>query len=658
MSLEKDLRRILMKLRKSKLIEENLLLDRLNELDKAFIDQNVTLSSPLLAMIQIVNYNDTVQNLDEDIDQIEKEIELIISSWEKKSLADDAARAQISKLVESNQFNITLKEKLILMINDKIKDLCLRIAEAGVNPDEFFSFSNSKAQSGEENNIQQAFHAIWQQHKLNQIAETKGVHPPESLRRIESDILEAFLTPLSEHNQVKFQLDELIKPLPDIMKKQPLVQSPSSLEEISETSEQLIAEAEQPMESQDFWNPVGKIAYNSQKKPIGLIRAPIQVHDQIFFPVVIEESISFSRIKTKYSAPFRSINIDLNSDSTEEIQKVIAQALNIPPQMSFQPSFFNKWLSTHTNEIVPEKPRIVNVWFLNATKLQETDQGLITIDEKLLDKISLTAWIPAPSLSPSFPISEGDSVEGIGGTHFGIISGILTQSPFGHSVIVNRPIPPSSVLDIYLEGLNKQNLAELRFFLAKKLQIGEGEVFSANNLWKINYQERLLLSPHELAIAYYALVPSQAFQMEEGLKAKIGIYYHSISESLRYLIGKNIYKDNNRVGTIYGLKLINNQLFILYSSLSADQLVQQVGRKHSHHHLDRFQKRIALALAIPENESLKPNNLAIYYLNFIFPMKEEFNSLENSMSAVESQFALKPLSFSTFHSVTEEGLFC
>ena len=110
--------------------------------------------------------------------------------------------------------------------------------------------------------------------------------------------------------------------------------------------------------------------------------------------------------------------------------------------------------------------------------------------------MSLAAWIPAPSLPPSFPISVWKIVKGIAGTHFGTISGILPESPFGHSLLVGRVIPPSTILDRYLDGLNKQNLAELRFYLAKKLQIGEGEVFSANNLWKVNYQERLL--PQEM----------------------------------------------------------------------------------------------------------------------------------------------------------------
>jgi hypothetical protein len=74
--------------------------------------------------------------------------------------------------------------------------------------------------------------------------------------------------------------------------------------------------------------------------------------------------------------------------------------------------------------------------------------------------------------------------------------------------------------------------------------------------------------------------------------------------------------------------------------------------------VDRFRKRISLALAVPENESLWPNNLAVYYLNFIFPMREEFNLLPNTMKEIESKFALQLISFSEFDSITEEGLFC
>lgn len=647
-----------MKLRKSRLIDEKLLLERLNDLDKVFIDQNDTITLPLLAMIQIVDYNNLLQNLDRNNIQIEKEIENIISSWEIKELTDDKARSQISKNEELKQINQRDKESLLSKMNEKIKEIRLGIAETGKSPDEFIKSLNLKTQSLEEEKFKEEFLEIWQNYKLNQILEIKSVQSPESLSHIESDILDAFLTPLSEQNQVKFQLNEIIKPLPDIMNKQILPQPSSSPKHLPETNEAELIHSEIQEETEDYWDLVGKIVYNLSKKPMGLMRAPIQADNQIYLPVVLEEPLKFSHIKNKYSETFRSIDIDLNTESTEKIQEMISKTLNVPAKITFQPSFFNKWLSIHSNDIVPEKPRIANVWFLNADKIQKTQQRIISVDEQLLEKISLKAWIPASSKAPSFNISEGDQIEGIGGSKFGTIAGILTRSPFGHSILVNRPIPPSTILDRFLEGLNKQNLSELRFLLAKKLKIGEGEVFSSNHLWKINYQERLLLSPHELAISYYSLVPSRAFQMKERLEAKIGIYYHSISESLRFLINKNIYKNGDQIGIIYGFKMIENQLFILYSSLSTDQLVQQVGRKHSHQHLDRFQKRIALALAIPEDKSLRPKNLAIYFLNFIFPMKEEFNSLENAMFAVESQFALKPMAFSAFHSISEEGLKC
>ncbi|MHA1940877.1 MAG: hypothetical protein ACW97P_04035, partial [Candidatus Hodarchaeales archaeon] len=113
----------------------------------------------------------------------------------------------------------------------------------------------------------------------------------------------------------------------------------------------------------------------------------------------------------------------------------------------------------------------------------------------------------------------------------------------------------------------------------------------------------------------------------------------------------------NHFGTIYGFKIEENQFYILFTPLTTDELVQEIGRKHSDQQVDRFRKRISLALAIPQDESLLPNNLAVYYLNFIFPMKEEFNSINNSMAALESKFALNKVLFSEIERIDENGLY-
>jgi hypothetical protein len=661
LGLEKDLRKILMNLRTDKLIEENFLLTQLNKMEKLTKNQVENLQPPLLAIIQTVEQNQLIKELNSKMEQIESEIENIISAWESNKLTDDDARGRISHLVDSKQSYGLQREILNSFVKERLDHLSSIITDSGLNSHDFFISEYSGSRFKIEDDIQNAFLEIWINYQSPDAEKGKLTDTLNVSEIIESDILKAFVSPVSEQNQVKFHLEEIIKPLPDIIGQEPVfqtskIQQPNSRSSTSSQKESLIPQIQ--VDERNLWNGVGLVAFNLKEKPIGLIRAPIQVNKVYYLPIVLEESLSFSQIKSKYIFLLQDLGIDLNTTSTEEIQLKITETLKIPPQLAFQPSIFNEWLSLLTADFIPVKPKIANVWFLKTKNVQITSNNSVIIDESDLEKISLPAWIPGPSPPPSFTISIGHKIKGIGGSHFGEITGIMDQTPFGHSMIIQRPIPPSSLLDLFLQGLGKQNLAELRFFLAKKLKIGEGEVFSPNNFWKVNFQERLLLSPHEIAIAYYSIVPSCAFHMVTELKAKIGIFFHSISESLRFLIGKSLYKNEAHFGTIYGFKIEDNQLFVLYSPLSADQLVQQVGRKHSHQHVDRFRKRISLALAVPENESLWPNNLAVYYLNFIFPMREEFNLLPNTMAEIESKFALKLISFSEFDSITEDGLFC
>ena len=633
-----------MKLRKDNLLDENLLITRLNELEKLRSIKSKPSLEPFFAIIRVVDKFKVLEQVKNKSIQVESEIEDVISSWENTELSNDGAREKITKLVSSKQLLNKQQEQLNITIGNSVNHLQTLFDLSGIRSEDLFVPQDNK----KIDDLLSVFKSIWEKFQKSDILST-DVKKLKSLSIIESDILDAFVTPISEQNQVKFQLGEIIKPLPEIIAPQTIFQS-----RLQTDTEQKTEQFES--EPVDLWSFVGKIAITQQNKPLGLFRAPVITQNQIYLPIVLEESIPFSEIKMKLGSQFQSFNIDPDGITTEDFQKLIANTLSIPPKLAFQPSFINEWLSVSKQKNFPFKPKISNVRFLRSDKLPNVAQDSVLIDENDLEKIRLTAWIPAPSVAPSFAILQGDTVKGMAGTHFGTVDGLMKKTPFGHTVLIKREIPPSSIIDQYLQGLGKRNLAELRFSLAKKLETGEGEVFSANNLWIINFQERLLISPHELAISYYALFPSSALFSKDGLKAKIGIYFHSITESLRFLNGKSLYKDDVLFGTIYGFKIIQNQLIVLYSSLSGDQLVQKVGKKHSNHHLERFQKRVALALAVPKEESLMPNNLARYYMNFIW--MEEFHSLTEAMATVEDKFGLNQISLAKFNSITEDGLFC
>ena len=644
MSLEKDLRNILVKLRKDDLLDENLLINRLNELESLRSINSKSSLEPFFAIVRIVDQNNELEKVKKKTVQLESVIEDVISSWENTELSNDEARKKITHLVSSKQSLSKHKEHLTQTISTSVTRLKTLLDLSGIRSQDLFTKQNNK----KIDEILSACKFIWDRVQKSDILSTDSKEL-KSLSIIETDILDAFVSPVSEQNQIKFKLGELIKPLPEIISPQTLLQKSHKLGELTK-SEQIIPD------QVDLWSFVGKIANTQQKIPLGLFRAPVSTQNQLYLPIVLEESVTFSDIKKKLGSQFDSFNIDPEDITTEEFQKIIASTLNIPLKLAFQPSFINEWLRVSKQKTAPFKPRIANVQFLKGDKLKSTNEESVSVNENDLEKIRLTAWIPAPSLAPSFPIEQGQTVNGMAGTHFGNVDGLMEKTPFGHVTLIKREIPPSSIIDQFLQGLTKRNLAELRFHLAKKLKIGEGEVFSADNLWTINYQERMLISPHELAISYYALLPSSALFLKDGLKAKIGIYFHSLTESLRFLNGKALYKDNVIFGAIYGFKIVQNQLMVLYSSLSGDELVKKVGRKHSQHNLERFQKRVSLALAVPEKESLMPNNLARYYMNFIW--MEEFHSLTDAMATVEDKFVINQISFAKFNSITEDGLFC
>ncbi|MFX0087629.1 MAG: hypothetical protein ACFFAU_18410, partial [Candidatus Hodarchaeota archaeon] len=280
----------------------------------------------------------------------------------------------------------------------------------------------------------------------------------------------------------------------------------------------------------------------------------------------------------------------------------------------------------------------------------------ITIDDESLEQIRVSAWIPAPGERVTYSFQLDQKIYGMARSKFGKIAGIMENTPFGQSLIIKREVPPSYILDIFLDGLGKQNLAELRFSIAKALNIGEGEAFQPESLWNINNQERLLLSPHEILTSYFTVLPSAAFIISNEIHAKSGVYFHSIPETFRYLIGNQLIKTDKEKGIIYGFSIDDGQFSILWSSKTSDEVIKELGRKSSSQYVNRFKRRVSMALGIPIEESMWPSNLARYFVNFIWI--EEDQSLRDVLMKIENQFSLQKILFSDISEITKDGLNC
>ncbi len=172
----------------------------------------------------------------------------------------------------------------------------------------------------------------------------------------------------------------------------------------------------------------------------------------------------------------------------------------------------------------------------------------------------------------------------------------------------------------------------------------------------MNNQERLLISPHEIAVSYFSVLPAAAFAFSEVVRAKIGVYFHSVPETFRYLIGKPLNESSEENGLIYGFSVLKGNLFVLWSSKNAIEIIKELGRKSSEHYVNRFQRRVALALDIPPIESMWPSNLARYFMNFIW--MEEDQTLEKALAVIEERFSIKKVSFSEILEINKDGLSC
>ncbi|MHA2202552.1 MAG: hypothetical protein ACW991_02575, partial [Candidatus Hodarchaeales archaeon] len=250
----------------------------------------------------------------------------------------------------------------------------------------------------------------------------------------------------------------------------------------------------------------------------------------------------------------------------------------------------------------------------------------------------------------------GQKVIGMAGSDFGLIAGIMDETPFGQCLVIERKIPPSYLLDLFLKGLRKETLAELRLTIAKELNIGEREVFSAENLWLMSNQERLLISPQEITASYFTVLPAAAFNFSDKVRAKTGVYFHSVPETFRYLIGKPLLRTEEETGLIYGFSVHQGELAIIWSSKDPIEVIKRLGKKSSEQYVNRLRRRISLALDISYEKSIWPSNLARYFLNFIW--MEEQLTLKKALTVIQERFSLQEVLFSEIKDISKDGLRC
>ncbi len=648
-----DLKKLLFTLRKKNVIDEGRFVQSLDEIkipSKNVPNQLV----PLIDMFGLLYIDKEIHHLDQSLLTIETKIKEAIQTWEIGALSKKETKDLLTELVLQKNKLAFKREQLQLRIQTKVTRLSALKKEFHFDFEGFISFLLQTGEIEKISDLTTKFNNIWARYSTGVVAEDKPIQETQVLDDVEIDILKFLMVPIAENNRTVFDLDDVIQPIDVDLNSHSSLLRPKDDSESTADIENRESDAIPGRILSSPWNLVGTVAFNSSKKPIGLFRPPIRVDETIFLPIVREEPLSLSILKRSYGEILNQANLDLNVTTTQQIRTAIAETIKVPEELALQPSFFNQWVADFGVEVVPAKPHLTKVKFAKISAIDVSSEPTVK-DEELKD-ISVPAWIPASGEKVSDPKNVGQNIIGMAGSNFGKIVGIMDETPFGQSLIIKRKVPPSYLLDLYLEGLEKRNLVELRVGIAKKLNIGEGEAFSAENLWQINFQERLLISPHEIICSYFTVLPAAAFTYSEKIRGKIGVYFHSIPETFRYLIGKQVIFNEKEKGSIYGFSVLHGVLNVLWSSKSPVEMIQEIGRKTSTQYVNRFQKRVSLALGIPHEESYWPSNLARYFMNFIW--LEETQGLIEAISVIEERFSLQKVLFSDIEEISKDGLKC
>ncbi|MFW9777950.1 MAG: hypothetical protein ACFFE8_03775 [Candidatus Heimdallarchaeota archaeon] len=653
------MKNFLFALRNQDLIDENQLLNALNGLKKAS-QVNAYSPAPLLDMIQLIYIEETLHQVKNALQINEVKTKQAALSWDAGRSTKAEARHVISELVKEREKLEKREEKLhthIPMLIARLKGL---EENNRLNLDTLFPDLPQSDVKESTSRIISKFSKVWEKWADSSRKDEfpTPTIPSAPMEDVERDIISRLISPLGDEQVDTLNLGDLIQPLGQVSDNL----SASPVEDISAVNPPNPIEVQmRPISTPDSnpWDVVGKVAIDTTGNPLGVFRPPIIVDDTTFLPIVKEEPISIAILKQRYQKILKQAKLDLKKVTTEQIKTTIAKALGIPRTLALQPSFFNNWLHSIGGYVTPVKPHLNQVNFITIPGVTEHSANGVTIDEGALTQLRVPVWIPAPGNPIITDVGQvmDQDITGMGGSHFGKISGLMSGTPFGQALLIKRDVPPSFILTLFLEGLGIQNLAALRFHVAKELSIGEGEAFSPASLWTMNTKERLLISPHELAASYFSVLPSAAFNFGDKIHAKVGVYFTSIPETFRYLIGKP-FVTNDQTGVIYGFVVdsIQHQFEIIWTSKSPVEIIKEVGRKSSEQYVNRFKQRISLALGTSYQESLWPSNLARYFLNFIW--MEENLSLLDAQRLIETRFSLQRTPFSSVEEITQDGARC
>ncbi|MHA1972401.1 MAG: hypothetical protein ACTSW1_05400 [Candidatus Hodarchaeales archaeon] len=643
---------ILENFRKFGLISESTYNNSINNIKQRKVGYSYPIN-PILLMFSLIKSLQSYIWMRERVEKIEEEIKQTVANWESGNLSKEETKHILTTLV--SQKNHIEKIKGIQLI--RVKNLYNKIED--MDGTEYFELEEYLAYLLDNSEIPAItdfiveFKDTWAICR-SKIYDSKEFVKKEVIQEVETDILESLAPSLNVYNRISFDLEEILPSFEEYQSDEELFNIEKETEEVN--TKISIKGGINHDTVFDPWDYVGKIVCKEDKKPLGMMRPPIIVKNIVYLPIVKEKPIEVVNIKKKYKKYLQQLGLSINELTLDQIRKQIADKLGIPEEMGLQPSFFNKWLSINNIAAIPEKPILSKVWFVQYERIRHQLPRNIVVKEEELETIRIPAWIPAPGSMIVHKEVIKKEIYGMANSNFGRIENLIESCPFGQALLIKRKFPPSRILEAFIRGLGKQNVSELRFFIAKTLGVGEGEAFTPENMWEINNKERILVSPHDLTSSYYTVLPAKAFEFNSKVHARLGVYFHSIPETFRYLFGRGIFSEDNKLGIIYGFDINNHKLNILWTEKSAEEIIKEVGRKSSSQYVQRFKHRVSMALGVPSAASLWPNNLARYFLNFIW--MEEDLSLKDAMLLIEKRFFLRRVGFSDVIKLNEDGIVC
>ena len=341
------------------------------------------------------------------------------------------------------------------------------------------------------------------------------------------------------------------------------------------------------------WDIVDKIIADAQKRFIGFTGPPLLHQGSITIPILIENEPSHESLdrvfETMHPGSFES-----DSEQRKEyLRSEISSFLKIPEYIALLPRYIRNYCAKKNIKcpLKPEefKQKIKGIISFQKIKREngtiianENDINLLNTDQrKHLAKMKI---VPFPISKIEEKTLTKKPLTSHLQKHLGTIIEILNHPNNGAILVYEAFYPDKKILDQTLKNLKKsikndyeEKLWYLRFSIAKKLNIGEGDALKPEILAKFCLLEQIPLPPHEVISGYlkWVFMGFISETMKDRVILKRNAFQKPIKHAYPVACKKVVDQEENPLGTAIGITIEKNEngeeLVLQYSTKTLEE---------------------------------------------------------------------------------------